>query len=103
MRRTCPQEGIMNRATVPFQEADPIAHAAAEWLIELQSDEVSLERISAWQRWLAANDSHRLMFEQIESAWAALDGARDRKLPWPAETEVENDRYDGALPVSGWL
>jgi len=28
---------------------------------------------------------------------------RDRKLPWPAETEVENDRYDGALPVSGWL
>ena len=74
--------------------------AAAEWLVELQGADVSVERISNWQRWLAADERHRRAFEAMESTWSAVD-----QVPvasWPRASEVAADEYDAAVSVAQW-
>ena len=81
-------------------ENDPLHLAAADWLVRLQSTEVSLEETLAWQAWIQENPANAEAFARIEEISQAL-----RDLPAPAAVPVAllaNDRYDASVPIGGW-
>ena len=47
-------------------EQDPIHLAAADWIVRLQSTEVSLEETLAWQAWLHESPLNAQAFARIE-------------------------------------
>lgn len=62
---------------------------AAEWLVRIQNDDLSVEEISDWQQWLAASDENRKAFEQLQQLWYDFDGLPEKSapaLPPPAPT-----------------
>lgn len=81
-------------------EQDPVYQQAAEWFVELQAAEPTLERISEWQRWFAADERHRTAYEEIEALWCAVEAVDD--AIWPSAQEVSADTYDGEQLVSAW-
>jgi transmembrane sensor len=87
----------MDRALHARFENDPVLRAAAAWFVELRSPEVSVERISEWQRWLALDVAHGQAFESIEAFWMMSDRVR-----WPTDAEVDVDAYDGKVSISDW-
>lgn len=80
------------------QENDPLLHAAAQWAIELGSAELSLERMTEWQRWLNQDPRHAVAFERIERLLGGVE--RIDTVPWPTPAELAADDYDGSIPVS---
>lgn len=83
-------------------ERDEVLRAAAEWAAELSSAEISPRRIAQWQQWIAASEAHRDAFDQIQSTLLAVDRSVGDDVPWPTEAELENDAYDGSMPVAAW-
>jgi transmembrane sensor len=81
-------------------ENDPVHLAAADWLVRLQSTEVSLEETLAWQAWIQANPANAAAFVRLEEISLAL-----RDLPAPAAVPMallERDRYDASVPIGDW-
>jgi transmembrane sensor len=81
-------------------ENDPLHLAAADWLVRLQSTEVSLEETLAWQAWLHENPANAEAFARIEEISQAL-----RDLPAPAALPaalLAGDRYDASIPIVDW-
>lgn len=75
----------------PTPIADEILTQAGEWLLELQSSDVSVERIAEWQQWLASSEQHARAFDQLQQTWSLADrlGDCDRNaLPWPENSQV---------------
>src|SRR5271154_7056527 len=59
----------MAEQRMPFSheiENDPLQLAAADWLVRLQSTEISLEETLAWQAWLQENPANAEAFARIE-------------------------------------
>jgi transmembrane sensor len=84
----------------PEIENDPLHLAAADWLVRLQSTEISLEETLAWQAWIHENPANAEAFARIEEVSQAL-----RDLPAPAAVPaavLERDRYDASVPIGGW-
>jgi transmembrane sensor len=79
-------------------EEDPQLREAAEWFLEMRSDNISGERIAEWQQWLL-DMSHREAFGRVEALWHLVDGATVR---WPTEAEVAADEYSGAESITAW-
>lgn len=79
---------------------DPISRRAGEWLLELQAGDVPLERIIAWQRWLAASEKHARAFDELQRTWNGVD--QISAVPWPTEDEVAADRYEPSQDISSW-
>jgi transmembrane sensor len=88
---------------MPFSneiENDPLHLAAADWLVRLQSTEVSLEETLAWQAWIRENPANAAAFARIEEISQAV-----RDLPAPAAVPaalLASDRYDASVPIGGW-
>jgi transmembrane sensor len=81
-------------------EHDPIHFAAADWLVRLQSTEVSLEETLEWQAWLNASPSNAQAFARMEEMSQAL-----RALALPSAVparEMARDRYDASVPLKDW-
>jgi transmembrane sensor len=81
-------------------ENDPRHLAAADWLVRLQSTELSLEETLAWQAWLQENPANAEAFARIEAVSQAL-----RDLPAPAALPaalLARDRYDASVPIEEW-
>ena len=81
-------------------ENDPLHLAAADWLVRLQSTELSLEETLAWQAWLQENPANAEAFARIEAISQAL-----RDLPAPAALPaalLARDRYDASVPIGEW-
>jgi transmembrane sensor len=75
----------------PNPIAAEILTQAGEWLMELQSSDVSVERINEWQQWLAKSEQHARAFDQLQQTWGIADqlGDCDRDaLPWPAHSQL---------------
>jgi transmembrane sensor len=91
-----------NSTTVSHDiEHDPIHFAAADWLVRLQSTEVSLEETLEWQAWLNASPSNAQAFARIEELSLAL-----RALPLSSALtprQLARDRYDASIPLNDWL
>ncbi|MBL8271406.1 FecR family protein [Steroidobacter sp.] len=64
---------------------------AGEWLLELQSPNISVERIVLWQQWLARSERHARAFDELHRTWRFSDRLleSDRAaLPWPTAAEL---------------
>jgi transmembrane sensor len=83
-------------------EQDELLRAAAQWSVELSSAEISPGRIAQWQQWLAESEAHRDAFDRIQSTLCAIDRGAGEDIPWPTDSEVASDAYDGSVPVSVW-
>lgn len=54
--------------------APDIAHAAVEWLVTLQGDDVDDDTRAAWRRWLARHPDHARAWAHIEAVNTRLRG-----------------------------
>jgi transmembrane sensor len=81
----------MNPASRP---AEQILKEAGEWLLDLQSADVSVERIAAWQQWMGSSERHVRAFDQLQRTWALADGLASpaAKAPDPAWAPAEGAR-----------
>jgi transmembrane sensor len=93
----------MTNKTTPFStdiERDPIHLAAADWLVRLQSTDVSIEDTLAWQAWLNENPTNAQAFARIEEISQVL-----RDVPPPSAVSARQfarDRYDASVPIMDW-
>jgi transmembrane sensor len=88
---------------MPFSqdiENDPLHLEAADWLVRLQSTEVSLEETLAWQAWIHENPANAEAFARIEKISQALSS-----VPAPAAVPsavLAHDRYDASVAIGDW-
>jgi transmembrane sensor len=81
-------------------ENDPLHLAAADWLVRLQSTEISLEETLAWQAWLHESPANAQAFARIEEISHAL---RDLSAPAAVPADLlARDRYDASVPIREW-
>jgi transmembrane sensor len=81
-------------------ENDPLQLIAADWLVRLQSTEVSLEETLAWQAWIQESPANAEAFARMEELSQAL-----RDVPAPPAVPLallERDRYDASVPIRDW-
>jgi len=81
-------------------DRDPAHLAAADWLVRLQSTDVSIEDTLAWQAWLNENPTNARAFARIEEISQVL-----RDVPAPAAaspSQFARDRYDASVPIKDW-
>src|SRR5580692_1885377 len=81
-------------------ENDPLQLIAADWLVRLQSTEVSLEETLAWQAWIQESPANAEAFARSEELSQAL-----RDVPAPPAVPLallERDRYDASVPIRDW-
>lgn len=67
---------------------------AGEWLLELQSPNVSVERIVLWQQWLARSEQHARAFDELHRTWRFSDRLLEcdrAALPWPTAAELDSE------------
>jgi len=93
----------MTKQAIPFStdiERDPTHLAAADWLVRLQSTDVSIEDTLAWQAWLNENPTNAQAFARIEEISQVL-----RDVPAPSAVSARQfarDRYDASVPIKDW-
>jgi transmembrane sensor len=93
----------MTNQGMPFStdiERDPTHLAAADWLVRLQSTDVSVEDTLAWQAWLNENPTNAQAFARIEEISQVL-----RDVPAPSAVSARQfarDRYDASVPIKDW-
>jgi transmembrane sensor len=81
-------------------DRDPVHLAAADWLVRLQSTDVSIEDTLAWQAWLNENPTNARAFARIEEISQVL-----RDVPAPSAVsprQFAHDRYDASVPIKEW-
>jgi transmembrane sensor len=88
---------------MPFSngiENDPLHLAAADWLVRLQSTEISLEETLAWQAWVHESPANAEAFARMEEISQAL---RDLSAPAAVPAALlARDRYDASVPIGEW-
>jgi transmembrane sensor len=81
-------------------ENDPLHLAAADWLVRLQSTEISVEETLAWQAWIHESPANAEAFARIEEISQAL---RDLSAPAAVSAALlASDRYDASVPIGEW-
>jgi transmembrane sensor len=81
-------------------ERDPTHLAAADWLVRLQSTDVSVEDTLAWQAWLNEKPTNAQAFARLEELSQVL-----RDVPAPGAVSPRRyarDRYDASVPIEDW-
>ena len=79
---------------------DTVTWQAAEWLLELQAPNLNVDRIAAWQKWLAENVQHRQEFDRLQMLHEQI--GQISKIPWPTHEEIASDSYEGSIGISQW-
>jgi transmembrane sensor len=81
-------------------ESDPTHLAAADWLVRLQSTEVSIEDTLAWQAWLNEKPINAQAFARLEEISQVV---RDVPIPGAVSArQFARDRYDASVPIKDW-
>ncbi|MBL8271971.1 FecR/PupR family sigma factor regulator, partial [Steroidobacter sp.] len=79
----------MDEPTRTVDENDPVLREAAQWAVELDSPDISLERMAQWQLWLSQDPRHAREFERIEQLLSRA--GQIRTVPWPTQAELATD------------
>jgi len=93
----------MTKLPAPFSidiDRDPTHLAAADWLVRLQSTNISIEDTLAWQAWLNENPANAQAFARMEEISQVL-----REVPAPSAVSARQfarDRYDASIPIKDW-
>jgi transmembrane sensor len=69
--------------------ADDATRQAACWMLELESPDLTDERLAAWQAWLSADTRNQHAFDRLQKVQECIRAAR--QLPWPSDEEVAAD------------
>ena len=89
-----------NSAAPTDIELDPVHLAAADWLLRLQDQDLSIEDTLAWQAWLSESPENARAFAHLEEVSQVL---RSMSVPpVPAAEELARDRYDASVPLRDW-
>ena len=89
-----------NSAAPTDIELDPVHLAAADWLLRLQDQDLSIEDTLAWQAWLSESPENARAFAHLEEVSQVL---RSMPVPpVPAAEELARDRYDASAPLRDW-
>ncbi|MFP4136757.1 MAG: FecR family protein [Halomonas sp.] len=67
---------------------------AAEWRVVLAEDDVPDAERSAFRRWLEADSEHALAWQEMETTWNALAGARRPAARLALERTYQQERHD---------
>lgn len=94
MPRTAAKASTMGRRT-ESHERDAVTRRAAEWLLEVERRDVDIDKIAAWQEWLAEDPWHKEAFDRLQAIQECIDNVQD--VPWPTDSEVVADE----TPESG--
>jgi transmembrane sensor len=89
-----------NTAAPTDCERDPVHLAAADWLLRLQDEDLSIEDTLAWQAWLSESPENARAFARLEEVSQVL-----RLMPVPLMPDAEElarDRYDASVPLREW-
>ena len=89
-----------NSAAPTDIELDPVHLAAADWLLRLQEQDLSIEDTLAWQAWLSESPENARAFARLEEVSQVL-----RSMPTPPKPsarELARDRYDASVPLRNW-
>ena len=81
-------------------EHDPVHQAAADWLLRLQSKDLSMEETLQWQAWLGETPENSHAFFRLEEVALLL-----RAMPaisMPTAEDLARDRYDASVPLREW-
>jgi transmembrane sensor len=89
-----------NPGGAPDIEHDPAHLAAADWLLRLQSQHLSIGETLAWQAWLSESPDNARAFARLEEVSQALRGMP--ALSMPTVEELAGDRYDASVPLRDW-
>lgn len=79
---------------------DTLTQQAAEWLLELQTRNLNVDRVVAWQKWLAEDVRHRQEFDRVQMLHEQI--GQVPKIPWPTDDEIAADSYEGLIGISQW-
>jgi transmembrane sensor len=86
---------------------------ASQWLLRLQSGELSDEQLNAWLQWIDENPDNFAEFERLQRDWKDLDALKgesfdETPLPLPTRAgtphrgQVEHAKSDHFAISSGW-
>lgn len=73
---------------------------ATEWFYALQDQNITIEKIQEWQKWLAESPENAKEYERVEEV-LNLTGDTEG-LAWPDDFELLSDDYDGNAKVANW-
>lgn len=84
--------------TAPSMQRDARAEAR-DWLVRLQSEDLSTEEIVGWESWIGEDVAHQAAYDAISEAWALSSMTEIRR---PTALEMLRDDYNGAVPIRVW-
>ncbi len=58
-----------------------ILKQAAEWFVELQSEQCDIQQRQQFELWLSADPTHRLAYNELQGLWGNLDTLKTRTVP----------------------
>lgn len=73
---------------------------ATEWFYALQDQNITIDKIQEWQKWLAESPDNAREYERVEEV-LNLSGDTEG-LAWPDDLELLSDEYDGNAKVADW-
>ena len=80
-------------------QAEKRLDEASRWFVILQQPNLSPRTLEIWKRWETIPEN-RLVFDELERLWAALDAVDPPSMPTLAATVA--DTYDGSESVASW-
>lgn len=76
-------------------EEEALTLQAGEWLLELQSRDIDVERVLAWQSWMTADPRHKEAFDRLQTVQECIGCIESP--PWPTDREVAEDQESDRL------
>lgn len=77
-----------------------IQEQAIRWFTWLRDNKVDPEYVDVFLRWRSTSVLHQQAYDKVESLWQSCDGVDILDLPWPNQTELQFDTYDGSYPLA---
>ena len=91
---------MTRNSQIASRSADAVLTTAADWFDRLQNEDLSVEELASWQRWLAESPAHQRAFDELQDVWQRLEDVRPPSLP--DERARSADRFTGEVSVSEW-
>lgn len=85
--------------TAPSMQLRDVRAEARDWLMRLQSEDLSTEEIVGWETWIGEDVAHQVAYDAVSEAWALASMTEIRR---PTALEMLRDEYNGAVPIRVW-
>ena len=90
----------MSQHPISQQRREQLLEVAGDWVVRIQSGELSSQKLDAWMEWVNASPEHRQAFDDAQAMWHDLGGLGF--IQEPSDLDVAADPYDGEAPIAAW-